>query len=151
MNLLKPLAALLALLGASLAVAQAAKPEVYTPRFSNLAVDGYDAVAYFTEGAPAKGDKAFETEYRGATWRFSSAENLAAFEAEPQRYAPQYGGYCAWATAQGYTARGNPQNWTIHDGKLYLNYNDKVQADWRQDISGFIEQADANWPGILER
>lgn len=130
--------------------ASAAKPEIYTGRFSSFAVDGYDTVAFFTHGAPAKGAKEFEFEYKGALWRFSSAENLAKFKAEPAAYAPQYGGYCAWAIAQGYTARGNPQNWTIYDGKLYLNYNDKVQADWLKDVPGFIAKADVNWPGVLK-
>jgi YHS domain-containing protein len=128
----------------------AAKPEVYTRPFSNLAVDGYDTVAYFTQGSPAKGAKDFEFEYKGAIWRFSSADNLEKFKAEPAAYAPQYGGYCAWAIAQGYTARGNPQNWTIYDGKLYLNYNDKIQADWLKDVPGFIAKADANWSSVLE-
>lgn len=126
-----------------------AKDPVYTPRFSNTAVDGHDVVAYFEEGAPIKGDKEFTTEYKGAEWRFSSQANLDAFTADPEAYAPQYGGYCAWAASQGYTARGNPDNWTIYEGKLYLNYNDKVQADWLQNIPGFIELADANWPDIL--
>lgn len=130
--------------------ASAAKPEIYTGLFSKFAVDGYDAVAYFTEGAPVKGAKEFEFEYKGAQWRFSSAENLAKFKADPAAYAPQYGGYCAWAIAQGRLAPGNPQNWTIYEGKLYLNYNDKVQADWLKDVPGFIAKADANWPGVLE-
>ena len=145
------LAALFAAAFASLAVAHAAKPETYTGRFSDLAIDGYDAVAYFTENAPVKGAKEFAYDYRGAVWRFVSADNLAAFKADPERYAPQYGGYCAWAVSQGYTARGNPLNWTVHEGRLYLNYNDKVQADWLKDVPGFIEKADANWPDVLAR
>lgn len=130
--------------------AMAAKPEIYTGRFSNLAVDGFDAVAYFTVGAPVKGLKDYEFSYKGATWRFSSAENLEKFSANPDAYAPQYGGYCAWAVAQGRLARGAPQYWTIYSGKLYLNYNAKVQADWLTDIPGFIAKADANWPGVLD-
>ena len=131
--------------------ARAAKPETYTPALSNLAVEGYDAVAYFEEGAPVKGDAAFEISWRGATWRFSTAEHLALFQANPESYAPQYGGYCAWAVAHGYTARGNPKNWTIFDGKLYLNYNDKVQADWMKDVPGYVAKGDANWPQVLEK
>ncbi|MEQ8934166.1 MAG: YHS domain-containing (seleno)protein [Amphiplicatus sp.] len=130
--------------------AAAADNEVYTGRFSNLAVGGYDPVAYFEEGAPVKGRSDFSYGYMGATWRFSSAENLAAFTAAPDAYAPQYGGYCAWAVSQGYTASGNPKNWSIVDGKLYLNYNDKVQRDWEKDIPGFIAKANENWPGVLE-
>ena len=133
------------------AMAHAATPEVFTGRFSNLAVGGYDPVAYFEENAPVKGAKEFSFEYSGASWRFSSAENLEKFKADPSAYAPQYGGYCAWAAAQGYTAPGNPQNWTVRGGKLYFNYNDKVQRDWLKDPEGFIAKADANWPGILSK
>ena len=128
-----------------------AKDPVYTGRFSNLAVDGHDVVSYFTEGAKVRGLAEFETKYMGAVWRFSSAENLAKFKADPTAYAPQYGGYCAWAAARGYTARGNPKNWNIVDGKLYLNYDDNVEEKWKQDIAGFIAKADANWPGILDK
>lgn len=127
----------------------AAKDPVYTGAFSNAAVDGYDPVAYFTDGAPMKGSKDFTYEYNGAEWRFASAENLEAFKADPETYAPQYGGYCAWAVSQNYTARGNPNNWSIVEGKLYLNYNDDVQETWSQDIPGFIAAADKNWPAVL--
>jgi YHS domain-containing protein len=127
-----------------------AKEPVYTARFSNAAVEGYDAVAYFSEGKPVKGEKTFSTEYNGAEWLFASAENLAAFKAEPAKYAPQYGGYCAWAVSQNYTARGNPNNWSIVEGKLYLNYNDEVQKRWEQDVPGHIAAADKNWPDVLK-
>ncbi len=129
----------------------AASPEIFTARFSDLAVDGYDAVAYFETGAPAKGEKAFSYQFNGATWRFSTAANLEKFTANPAAYAPQYGGYCAWAVAQGYTAPGNPENWAVRDGKLYLNYNDKVQADWLKDPDGFITKANENWPAVLSK
>ncbi len=144
------LAALLIGLSALFTGAALAKEPVYTARFSSLAVEGYDPVAYFTEGKPVKGDKAFSTEFNGATWRFASADNLAAFEADPTAYAPQYGGYCAWAVSQNYTARGNPANWSIVEGKLYLNYNNEIQERWLIDIPGFIEAADKNWPSVLK-
>lgn len=130
--------------------AWAAKPNIYVGFASNVAVSGYDPVAYFTEGEPVKGSKEFTHEYDGAVWRFSSQQNLDAFAEDPEAFAPQYGGYCAWAAAQGYTAKGNPKYWTIVDGKLYLNYSAKVQKDWEQDIPGFIAKADENWPDILE-
>jgi YHS domain-containing protein len=136
---------------AATTAAEAAKPETFTARFSNLAADGYDVVAYFSEATPVKGSSTFKADYKGAEWRFSSAENLERFKANPAAYAPQYGGYCAWAVAQGYTAPGNPKNWAVVDGRLYLNYNDKVQADWLKDVPGFIRQADANWPSVLEK
>jgi len=144
------LAAIAATAAAAAAPAFAADNEVYTGRFSSLAVGGYDPVAYFEQGEPVKGQSQYAYEYKGATWRFSSAENLAAFTADPDAYAPQYGGYCAWAVSQGYTAPGNPKNWSVVEGKLYLNYNDKVQRDWEKDIPGFIAKAEDNWPGVLE-
>jgi len=144
------LAAIAATAAAAAAPAFAADNEVYTGRFSSLAVGGYDPVAYFEQGEPVKGQSQYAYEYKGATWRFSSAENLAAFTADPDAYAPQYGGYCAWAVSQGYTAPGNPKNWSVVEGKLYLNYNDKVQRDWEKDIPGFIAKAEENWPGVLE-
>ncbi|MBI1392823.1 MAG: YHS domain-containing protein [Alphaproteobacteria bacterium] len=127
------------------------KSGVYTGRLSNLAVDGHDPVAYFEAGAPTKGSADYQYTYNGAEWRFASQANLDAFKANPDAYAPQYGGYCAWAVSQGYTARGNPNNWTIRNGKLYLNYNDKVQATWSTDPDGFIRLADGNWPTVLAK
>jgi YHS domain-containing protein len=129
--------------------AHAAKPEIYTNRLSKAAVGGYDVVAYFTQAKPVKGQTQYKTTYKGAEWSCSSAENLAAFKAAPTRYAPQYGGYCAWAAAQGYTASGNPQNWDIVGGKLYLNYDATIQKRWRTNIQGFIRMANQNWPSIL--
>lgn len=122
---------------------------VYTGFFSSLAVGGYDVVAYFVESKPIKGKSIYSIEYMGAKWRFKSAENLMAFKAEPEKFAPQYGGYCAWAVSQGYTAKGNPKIWRIENGKLYLNYDDDVQATWETDIPGFVGQADKKWPTIL--
>lgn len=132
-------------------VSHAAQPEVYTGRFSKLAVDGYDPVAYFVSGAPVKGSSEFSLDYKGATWKFASAENLEKFKADPAAYAPQFGGYCAWAVAHGYTARGNPNFWAVVDGKLYLNYDGGVQKQWQEDVPGFIAQANANWPDVLKK
>jgi YHS domain-containing protein len=129
--------------------ALAETPEIYTTAFSQKAVGGYDPVAYFTQGAPVKGERDFSYDYKGALWLFSSAENRDVFIADPDAYAPQYGGYCAWALAQNKLAKGDPKYWNIVDGRLYLNYNAKVQRDWLEDIPGFIEKADRFWPGIL--
>jgi YHS domain-containing protein len=134
---------------ASLMPGQAREAEVYTGLFSSLAVGGYDTVAYFKESKPIKGKAEFSTEYKGATWRFSSAANLTAFKANPTAFAPQYGGYCAWAVSQNYTASGDPNYWKIVNGKLYLNYDRSVQETWEKDIPGFIAKADKNWPGVL--
>lgn len=120
------------------------------PVFSEdgLAIHGYDPVAYFTEGKPVEGKAEFTHSYEGTEWRFASAANRDAFAADPARYAPQYGGYCAWAVSQGYTASTDPDAWHIEAGKLYLNYSMSVQRDWAQDIPGHIAKGDANWPGL---
>ena len=131
--------------------AWAAKDPIYTSTFSSLAIRGTDPVAYFKEGRPVEGSSDFEHEWMGATWRFASAENLAAFQADPEAYAPQYGGYCAWAVSKGYTASTVPEAWKIVDGKLYLNYSKSVQTQWAGDIPGNIQRADANWPNVLSR
>lgn len=130
--------------------ASLAKDPVYTGTLSSLAVSGYDPVAYFTDGKPVEGESAFEYEWNGATWRFASQANLDAFKANPEAYAPQFGGYCAWAVSQGYTASATPEAWRIVDGKLYLNYSKGVQATWEQDVPGNIAKADKNWPKVLE-
>ncbi len=122
---------------------------IYTGLFSNTAVGGYDAVSYHTDGAPVRGSRDFRTEWNGAEWRFASQENLDLFLANPEAYAPAYGGYCAWAMAQGYTAKGDPEVWRIVDGVLYLNFDRSVQEMWEEDIPGFIEQANANYPAIV--
>ena len=125
-----------------------AEAPIYTPKKNNVAVQGYDPVAYFTAGKPTKGSADFTTEYLGADFRFSSQENLDAFLADPTAYAPQYGGYCAWAMADGKYAKGSAKHWRIVDGKLYLNYNKSIQKKWNKDISGFISRGDAQWTAL---
>jgi YHS domain-containing protein len=120
---------------------------IYT-NWRGLAVSGYDPVAYFSVGKPVAGSPEYSTEWRGVTWRFSNAENLAKFKANPELYAPQYGGYCAWAVSNGKTASADPEAWKIVNGKLYLNYSHEVQAQWQQDVPGNIQKADRNWPGL---
>ncbi|MEM6254771.1 MAG: YHS domain-containing (seleno)protein [Cyanobacteria bacterium P01_D01_bin.156] len=116
---------------------------------NNLAIRGTDPVAYFTEGRPVTGSAEFTYTWNNATWQFASAENRDSFTANPEAYAPQYGGFCAWAVSQGYTASIDPNAWKIVDGKLYLNYSNSVQRNWERDIPGHISKADANWPGVL--
>ncbi len=127
----------------------AAEPPIYTSAFDDIAVQGYDAVAYFKDGKPVKGAKEFSTTWNGAEFRFASAANRDAFKKNPDAYAPQYGGYCAWAVSQGYTAKGDAKFWKIVDGKLYLNYNSAVQKKWEGDIPGFIASANTNWPEVI--
>jgi hypothetical protein len=130
---------------------EAREPPIHTGLFSNAALGGYDAVAYFTEGRAVKGDGRFTHRWQAVEWRFASAEHRDRFAADPERYAPRYGGYCAWAVAQGYTASGSPEHWRIVDGRLYLNYDAAVQHQWEQDIPGFIARADRNWPAVLDK
>jgi len=131
--------------------AAAASPAIYTPA-SGLALGGYDAVAYFTLDRPAEGSARFETGWRGARWRFATQEHLDRFLAAPERHAPQYGGYCAWAVgARNYLAPGDARFWRIVDGRLYVNYDAAVQRRWLRDVPGFVAAADRNWPAILTR
>ena len=113
------------------------------------AIDGYDPVAYFVNGEPTEGSKEFQYEWNDATWLFASQQNLEQFKVSPEKYAPQYGGYCAWAVSQGSTAPTDPEAWTIHDGKLYLNYNKSVQEKWLPNKENNIIAGDKNWPGLL--
>lgn len=129
--------------------AQASEPPVFSSR--GVAIRGYDPVAYFTNGAPVRGKAEHGIEWQGTEWRFASAANRAAFESDPGAYAPQYGGYCAWAVSRGYTASTDPDAWKIVDGKLYLNFNRRVQRMWEGDIPGNIARGDANWPAVLSQ
>jgi YHS domain-containing protein len=143
------IAAGLGLAALTVPAAASAEAPVYTSTFSNVALSGYDTVAYFTAGKPVKGSATHKITYKGAEWRFSSAANLAKFKASPARFAPQYGGYCAWAVSQGYTAAGDPTVWKIVGNKLYVNYNQEIGAKWSKNVPGFIKSGDANWPKIL--
>ncbi len=127
----------------------AAQPEVFTK--GDVAINGYDPVAYFTESKPVEGSSALTSVYNGATWQFSSADNKAAFEAEPAKFAPQFGGYCAYAVSKGYTAKTDPDAWSIEGGKLYLNYSPQVRDLWSRDIPGHIAAGNANWPNVLNQ
>ena len=117
---------------------------------TDLALRGYDPVSYFTDGAPTPGEIDITAEHQGATYRFASAEHKAMFEADPAKYAPQYGGYCAFGLAQGYKFDGDPQVWKIVDDKLYLNLSPKVSTIWQQDVPGNIENADAKWQMVKD-
>ena len=112
------------------------------------ALRGYDAVAYFSDGKPVKGLAEHKAQYKGSTFRFASKANQDAFAANPAKYAPQYGGYCAFGVSGGYKAAIDPAAFTVVDGKLYLNYNRDVQKKWSADIPGFIAKADRNWPAV---
>ena len=115
-----------------------------------LAIDGYDPVAYFTEQKPVKGSPEFHADFQSSTFQFASSANRDAFAADPGRYAPRYGGYCAYGMAKGYKAKVDPAAFTVVDGSLYLNYNDTVRSQWLSDIFGYIRKADANWPEAMK-
>lgn len=126
--------------------ASAREPEVFQ---NPIAINGIDPVAYFTDQKPVKGSGANIVDWNGATWHFATAQNAAKFEANPEAYAPRFGGYCAYAASKGYLAPTIPEAWTIHENVLYLNANLRAQELWRQDIPGNIKKGIANWPGIL--
>ena len=113
-----------------------------------VAIRGYDPVAYFDQGAPVEGSAENSLEWQGVTWHFASADHRSAFEQNPQKYAPAYGGFCAYAVAKDQLASIDPEAWKIVDGKLYLNYSTGIQKKWEQDVPGYIEQAEMNWPEL---
>ena len=127
----------------------AQKSEVFKP--SNQAIRGYDPVAYFTSGKPVKGDQKFALHWKDADWYFVSKENLNSFAKNPGKYAPQYGGYCAYGMSEGHKAPTDPDAWTIVDGKLYLNYSTDVRTKWRQNEKDRISNADKNWPQLKDK
>jgi YHS domain len=139
-----------ALLPASFAAAPAfaGKSEIFTGLVEGVAVGGFDAVSYFA-GAPVEGSKEFSTKWKDSEWRFASAANRDAFTAAPEKYAPQYGGYCAFALSKGALAKGEPTAWTVNEGKLYLNYSEAVRENWRSDIPGNVAAANGKWPNVL--
>lgn len=118
---------------------------------SGVAIRGYDTVAYFTEGQPVEGSDEYTTDWEGATWKFSSQEHLDLFNSEPAKYAPQYGGYCAYGVAQESLVKIEPDQWTIVDDKLYLNYNAKLNNEWKKDISGYVSKADELFESLLAK
>ena len=132
----------------SIRISAHALDPIYTEFFSDEAIRGYDTVAYFTEGKAVEGDEQYATEYMQATWLFSSQQNLDLFKADPKKYAPQYGGYCAYAVSQDTTASIKPELFTIHEGKLYLNYSNSVNKKWLANKENFIVDADKNWPAL---
>ena len=138
----------LALLFTSIA-AYAVDP-INTGFFGNTAIKGYDPVAYFTENKAVKGDSDYEYKWMGAKWRFSSQKNLALFKENPEKYAPQYGGYCAYAVSQNDTAGIDPDQFTILNGKLYLNYNKSINDKWTKDRDMYIIEADKYWPELVD-
>jgi len=115
---------------------------------NGVAIRGYDPVAYFTDSKPTKGDPKFTQSWGGATWQFASAAHRDLFAQSPEKYAPQYGGYCAYAVSEGHTAEIDPNAWKVVDGKLYLNYSQDVREKWLKEQAPRIVKADQNWPAL---
>jgi YHS domain-containing protein len=127
-----------------------AKDAIYTSFLNNKAISGYDAVSYFQESGPKEGLNDFKLSYMDADWYFTSQENLDLFTANPEKYAPQYGGYCAYAVALGSTAKGDPLQWHVENEKLYLNVNKSIKKKWLADIDGYLEKSEKNWPNVIK-
>ena len=140
----------LATVPAALPAASKPAPAVYSAS-DGLAAGGYDVTAYFTQGKPVRGNSKHELMLQGVTWRFETADAKARFQANPSAYAPQFGGYCAWAVSQGYIASGDPEQWKIVDGKLYLNFNARAKELWEADQADAIKRGHANWPAVLTK
>lgn len=141
---------LAAVAGPSVPVSAKQAPEI-SAEANRLAAGGYDVTAYFQQGKPLRGSATHQLQHKGATWRFASAGNLAKFKADPGVYAPQFGGYCAWAVSQGYVAPGDPDQWKIVDGKLYLNFNARAKELWEADQADAIRRGHGNWPMVLSK
>lgn len=119
----------------------------YAP--DGAALRGYDIVSYFADNGPVQGRSDQAVMWKGAVWFFASAENREAFEANPRAFAPQFGGYCAYAVAQGYTLGADPKTWRIVDNKLYLIHSPEIEKVWARDVAGNIARADSQWPQVL--
>ncbi len=121
----------------------------YNTLYAGLGAKGYDVVSYFTTGKPTKGSDRYAADFGGVNWLFSSAENLALFKADPEKYTPQFGGFCSWGVANGRLFDVDPVNgWKIVDGKLYMNFNADINATFSKDAGNFISKANRNWPTL---
>jgi YHS domain-containing protein len=151
---LSPIAILLLLLSTTNAFAAEKintleKSGFFSYESSGVAIRGTDTVAYFTQGKPVSGSDEFTTQWQDATWKFSSQEHLNLFIAAPEKYAPQFGGYCAYGVVKGQLVKIEPENWTIIDEKLYLNFNNSIQNTWEKDPQKYIDAAQAEFDGLL--
>jgi len=132
----------------SFALAAASPVDPVNRNRNGIAISGFDPVAYFVQSKPVQGSSQFAYSWMGAAWWFASPQDRDLFAANPEKYAPQFGGYCAWAVSNGYTADVDPEAWKIIDGKLYLNYSKSIQRKWEQDVVKRIDDANRNWPGL---
>jgi len=119
--------------------------EVNQPIFSNQAINGYDVVAYFTENKAVIGNKTYSFNWKNTDWNFSSEENKKLFSQNPEKYAPKYGGYCAFAVSKGFTANTDPNSFEVINDKLYLFNGESVKVDWKENLKGNLKKCEANW------
>lgn len=140
---------LLALMLLPMIPAMAAGP-VFTGDTDEVALEGHDVVAYFTEGRPMQGSPEHSHRWQGAVWQFASEQHLDLFRENPERYAPAYGGHCAWGVANGRKLASSPEHWVIHDGRLYLNLNEEVQGSWKEALESNIREANNLWPDQVD-
>ena len=126
-------------------------PPINLGHFNKLAMNGYDVMTYWRGGKPEEGNPAISFEYKGATWVFTSEEHRALFSGSPEKYAPQYGGYCAYAASRNAIADVDPYAWRIWKEKLYLNYSERVRRQWASDIDENIEQANGFWRQLVNQ
>lgn len=133
------------------ALADTPRPVNTLSSAEEVAIRGYDPVAYFRDGGPRPGKPEFSVSHGGATWRFANAEHKALFEADPQRYLPAYGGFCAYGTSRGYLVKIEPEAWSIVDGRLYLNYDLGVRKTWLGDTKKYIARAEVGWPNLTAK
>jgi YHS domain-containing protein len=138
----RELAIMIAFIG-MFSTVNAQRSAIYAP--DGIALNGYDVVAFFKQAKPVKGSSDYSTKWNGVNWLFSSKADVDSFKASPEKYAPQYGGYCAYGTAEGHKAPTKADTWTIVDNKLYFNYNTKVKEMWSKNRSALIDSADKNW------
>lgn len=117
---------------------------------NGVAIGGYDVVAFYDESKPVMGDKNLSYQWQDVNWYFTSLQHLDSFKLSPEKYAPQFGGYCAYGTAEGHKAPIEIDTWTIVNGKLFFNYNKAVQKLWLEDQQGLIKKADEKWPLIKD-
>jgi YHS domain-containing protein len=142
---------LLSVLFSFFTVAAASAKSLVNVDKNGVGLREHDPVAYFTENRAVKGSPQFQSSSEGVIYYFASDQNKAIFDADPTKYAPQFGGFCAWAVSRGYTAPIDPNAFQIVDGRLLLQYSLKVRKDFNQDTEGNLKKADANWPGIVEK
>jgi YHS domain-containing protein len=137
--------------GAFLALSSTARAQAVNVDAAGVALSGYDPVAYLADSAAVMGSAALIASHDGATYRFASVAHRDTFQADPARYVPMYGGYCAYGVANGHKVKIDPEAFRVLDGRLYLNYSKGVQAKWIKDIPGNIAAAERNWPALRDK